>query len=197
MGRIIFTTGRRLSVVAAAAVLLLAGCTEASPTPERVAPTGVATAAVEPTESGAVAPAAGGTPTSAASSNAPEPTLSGCVPAEFADRSPLGLEPQQRPDDRGSREYATGEPILGPDGVPVAYVVGSGDIPEYIADRFCIEVSYLDRINAPRRGSSAELFEGDTLNLDAATATTVGDVNGVIRQNPVSTSLPEQHEPVW
>ncbi|KQQ20589.1 hypothetical protein ASF48_08160 [Rathayibacter sp. Leaf299] len=178
-------------------MLLLAGCAEAPPIPDRVAPTAVATATVEPTRSGAEAPTAGGTPTSVASSDAPEPTLSGCLPAEFADRPPVGLEPQQRPDDRGSREYATGEPILGPDGVPVAYVVGSGDIPEYIADRFCLEVSYLDRINEPRRGSSAELFEGDTLNLDAATATTVGDVNGVIRQNPVSTSLPEQHEPVW
>lgn len=195
MGRIIFTTGRRLSVAAATAVLLLAGCTEAPPTDDRAAPTGVATATVEPTQSGAAAPTVGGT--SAAPSDTPEPTLSGCLPAEFADRPPVGLEPQQRPDDRGSREYATGEPILGPDGVPVAYVVGSGDVPEYIADRFCLEVSYLDRINEPRRGSSAELFEGDTLNLDAATATTVGDVNGVIRQNPVSTSLPEQHEPVW
>jgi hypothetical protein len=30
-------------------------------------------------------------------------------------------------------------------------------------------VSYLDRINDPMRGSSSELFEGDTLNLDPAT----------------------------
>lgn len=196
MGRIIFTTGRRLSVGAAAAVLLLAGCTEAPPTPDRGGPTGIATATAE-TQSGGAAPTVGGTPTSGASSEAPELTLNGCLPAEFTGRPPVGREPQQRPNDQGAREYATGEPILAPDGIPVAYVVGPGDIPEYIADRFCIEVSYLDRINEPRRGSSGELFEGDTLNLDAATATTVGDVNGVIRQNPASTSLPAQHEPVW
>lgn len=198
MGSIIFSTGRSFYICTAAAVLLLTGCTDAADrgasTSDPVVSTGIATAAIQPALSGAASQMTDRTPTPGASS---EPALGGCVPAVFTDRPQVGLEQQQIPNDQGAREYATGKLILGPDSIPVAYIVGTGDIPEYIADRFCVEVSYLDRINEPRRGSSGELFEGDTLNLDAATATTVGDVDGVIRQNPVSTSLPEQHDRVW
>ena len=50
------------------------------------------------------------------------------------------------PVDRGPREYATGEAILDASGIPVAYVVAEGDIPEFIADRFCTHLAYLNGI---------------------------------------------------
>jgi hypothetical protein len=69
------------------------------------------------------------------------------------------------PVDRGQREYATGEAVLDASGTPVAYRVAAGDVPEFVADRFCTRLAYLNGINSVRRASLANnLYTGDTLN---------------------------------
>ena len=96
------------------------------------------------------------------------------------------------PFDRGPREYARGEAVFGAGGTPVAYVVAAGDIPEFVADRFCTHLAYLHGINSVRRASLAgNLFVGDTLNLDATTIFTVGDENGLVSAG----SPPVPHPP--
>ena len=95
------------------------------------------------------------------------------------------------PVDRGPREYAAGEAVVDAGGTPVAYVVAAGDIPEFVADRFCTHLAYLHGINSVRRASLAgNLYAGDTINLDATTIFTVGDENGA-----VSAGLPPQPHP--
>ena len=83
--------------------------------------------------------------------------------------------------DRGAREHAMGEAVVDASGTPVAYVVAEGDIPDFVADRFCTHLAYLNGINSVRRASLAgNLYAGDTLNLNATTIFTVGDENGVV-----------------
>ncbi|WP_271178291.1 LysM peptidoglycan-binding domain-containing protein [Leifsonia poae] len=65
-------------------------------------------------------------------------------------------------------------------GEPAAYVVAPGDIWEFIAKRFDVGTAYLTSINAVRRDSPMLVYVGDTVNLDPATITTVGDQNGVV-----------------
>lgn len=198
MGRMTFVTARVLCAGVAATALLLAGCTDADDDSRNDpdAPTSSVTPE-DPAANRTGTPDAGEVATAASAEDRPELTLSGCQPVVFEDRPPIGAGMQQVPNDQGSRQYATGESIVGPEDLPVAYIVAIGDVPEYIADRFCVEVSYLDKINGPRRATSGNLHAGDTLNLDAATVTTVGDVNGDVQENPLPAPLPEQHEPVW
>jgi hypothetical protein len=198
MGRMTFVTVRVLCVGGVATALLLTGCTDATDDSgsDPAAPIRSVTSE-DPTANRPGTPDAGGATTSASVEDRPELTLSGCQPAVFEDRPPIGAGLQQIPNDQGSRQYATGESIIGPENIPVAYVVATGDVPEHIADRFCVEVSYLDKINGPRRSTSGNLYAEDTLNLDAATVTTVGDVNGAVQRNSLPSPLPEQHEPVW
>lgn len=97
------------------------------------------------------------------------------------------------PVDRGAREYAMGEAVLDASGTPVAYVVAAGDIPDFIAERFCTSLSYLNMINSVRRASLAvNLYAGDTINLDATTIFTVGDENGVVHAGPPPMPHPPQ-----
>lgn len=96
------------------------------------------------------------------------------------------------PVDRGAREYAMGDAILDASGTPVAYVVAAGDLPDFVAERFCTSLSYLNTINSVRRASLAvNLYAGDTINLDATTIVTVGDENGVVYEG----SPPQPHPP--
>jgi hypothetical protein len=94
--------------------------------------------------------------------------------------------------DGGVRDYATGEAVLNADGVPVAYTVGSGDVIDFVRERFCLNSHYLYAINHVRRDSRSALFVGDTLNLDAHTILTVGSQNGVIYDNKPPSVIPPQ-----
>lgn len=122
-------------------------------------------------------------------------TWGDCFTTTFAapdDPEAVGGEKPVVPVDRGAREYAMGEAVLDASGTPVAYVVAAGDIPDFIAERFCTSLSYLNMINSVRRASLAvNLYAGDTINLDATTIFTVGDENGVVHAG----SPPLPHPP--
>ncbi|WP_418605774.1 hypothetical protein [Georgenia sp. SUBG003] len=90
---------------------------------------------------------------------------------------------QQVPVDGGPREFATGPAILDDGGTPVAYTVAAGDVGAFIAERFCVNLSYLNAINGVRRNGATNLHPGDTLNLDPHTILSVGDEQGVVLQN--------------
>lgn len=105
--------------------------------------------------------------------------------------------------DGGPREYAQGEVILNDDGSLAAYVVASGDTPFAVAERFCSREAELARLNAVRRNtfysSPGEptpdwitFYAGDTINLDPATITTVGDEQGEVFSNEPELDLPPQ-----
>lgn len=97
------------------------------------------------------------------------------------------------PTDQGPREYATGEVVLDAAGIPVAYRVAAGDIPDFVAERLCMNLAYLHAINSVRRASLAnELYAGDTINLDATTIFTVGDQNGVVHEGDPPLPHPPQ-----
>ncbi|MEE6297252.1 hypothetical protein [Georgenia wangjunii] len=105
--------------------------------------------------------------------------------------------------DVGPINRATGEAIYNDDGQPVAYVAATGDTMHAIAARFCIDHNpYLEWINAIRRGEgtsmldpagSMPLYAGDTINLDPYTIATVGDENGMVRDNAIAFHIPPQH----
>jgi hypothetical protein len=97
----------------------------------------------------------------------------------------------QIPVDSGPQEYAMGTTNLNSEGVPVSYVVASGDNSEFVAKRFCINTAYLFAINGVRRGDQT-LYVGDTVNLDAHTITSVGDQNGIVTSGPVPEPIPPQ-----
>lgn len=78
-------------------------------------------------------------------------------------------------------------------GVPLSYVVASGDVFELIAKRFDLGTTYLASINAVRRDNPTELFVGDTINLGATTILRIGDQNGVVYDHV--DRLPEPHMP--
>ncbi|MGC0252302.1 hypothetical protein [Pseudactinotalea sp. Z1748] len=97
---------------------------------------------------------------------------------------------------------ARGEAIHDEHDQPVAYVAAPGDTMSAIAARFCIDhYPYLEWINAIRRGEgtsitdtgSMPVYAGDTLNLDPYTIATVGDENGVVRDNAIDFHIPPQH----
>jgi hypothetical protein len=119
---------RVLSAGVAATALLLTGCIDAAEDSrsDPAAPTRSVTPE-DPTANRPRTPDARGVTTSASAQDRPEATLSGCQPVVFEDRPPIGAGMQQIPNDQGSRQYATGESIVGPDDIPVAYVVATGD----------------------------------------------------------------------
>lgn len=86
--------------------------------------------------------------------------------------------------DGGPREGAAGTATFDENGQPVAYTVAAGDNFTSVELRFCTPGFYLEFVNSIRRGTT-KLYTGDTLNLSAYTMTTVGDVNGETRNNPV------------
>lgn len=96
------------------------------------------------------------------------------------------------PVDQGPREMAMGTVELNADGVPVAYTVAVGDVPEIVSDRFCVHLAYLHAINSVRRASLANnLHPGDVINFDAATIGSVGSERGEVANGP----YPEPHPP--
>ncbi|MEY9853849.1 hypothetical protein ABH923_003527 [Leifsonia sp. EB41] len=171
------------SRAAVAAVLLLGisltGCTATAHTPDLIHR---ADHPATPT------PASSFTPTS---KPAPTATTAGCVGWGFWE-SDYYSEAQQ-PVDCGPIQYATGTTKLNDKGVPVAYVVAPGDIWEFIAKRFDLGTAYLTAINAVRRYPPTTVYVGDTINLDPATITSVGDQNGVVSHN--LDNLPDPHVP--
>jgi hypothetical protein len=118
-----------------------------------------------------------------------------CHPWEFTspdDPEQIGGWKLQVAVDGGSREFATGKPILDAAGTPVAYVVAPGDVGAVVSERFCQNLAYLNAINGTRRDGAMTLFAGDTLNLDAHTILTVGDQNGVVYSHPAPDPMPPQ-----
>lgn len=96
------------------------------------------------------------------------------------------------PVDQGPREMAMGTVELNAEGVPVAYTVAAGDVPEIVSDRFCVHLAYLHAINSVRRASLANnLHPGDVINFDAATIGSVGSERGEVANGP----YPEPHPP--
>ncbi|MEN2742121.1 LysM peptidoglycan-binding domain-containing protein [Microbacterium sp. X-17] len=157
----------------------LTGCTAASRTPDLIHK---ANHPATPT------PAASFTPTA---TPAPVATAAGCVGWGFWERE--YYSEAQQPVDCGPIQYATGTTRLNDKGVPVAYVVAPGDIWEFIAKRFDLGTAYLTAINAVRRENVTQVYVGDTINLDPATITSVGDQNGVVYHN--LENLPDPHVP--
>lgn len=114
------------------------------------------------------------------------------------------------PDDGGPTIFASGSVRVDDAGVPVAYVVAKGDTPFAVAARFCMSRDQLSLLNMVRRTTSfsswvdgdppdpgtwqewIELFAGDTINLDPATITSVGDQNGRVYAHDPGFYLPPQ-----
>jgi len=118
-----------------------------------------------------------------------------CTPVRADDKPKISGGRQQIAVDSGPRTGATGQALLDPEGTPVAYVVAADDIPDFISDRFCVGLAYLNNVNGPRRGGAMELYAGDILNFDAETLTTVGDINGDVKDYSLPAPLPPQHAP--
>ena len=136
------------------------------------------------------------TPTPAASfaptaTPTPIPAATTCHGWGFWERD--YISEAQQPVDCGSIQYATGTTVLSDHDVPVAYVVAPGDIWEFIAKRFDVGTAYLTSINAVRRDFPSIVYVGDTINLDRATITSVGDQNGVVYHH--EDRLPDPHVP--
>lgn len=173
---------RSVATVMASAVLIVlavTGCTTTSHTPISIH---TANHPATPTPAASFAPTA--TPT-------PVATAAACVGWGFWERD--YYSEAQQPVDCGPIQYATGTAKLDAKGVPVAYVVAPGDIWEFIAKRFDVGTAYLSAINAVRRDEITTPYVGDTINLDPATITTVGDQNGVVYDH--LDRLPDPHVP--
>lgn len=99
---------------------------------------------------------------------------------------------QQIPVDGGARAHATGKVTLNDAGVPGVYVVAPDDFPIAIGERFCMNLAYLNVLNGVRRQGALQIWDGDTLNLDAHTILTVGDQDGVVYDTVPSSPIPPQ-----
>ena len=99
----------------------------------------------------------------------------------------------QVPVNGGPIDNANGVADVDDYGVPLSYVVASGDVFELIAKRFDLGTTYPASINAVRRDNPPELFVGDTINLGATTILRIGDQNGVVYN--FTDRLPEPHLP--
>lgn len=151
--------------------------------------------------------------TAGCTAEGPDPETSTSAPA-ITDRTPdpmlsttsgpgadlVGRFEVQIPVDAGPRDYATGTTTF-EDGVPVAYEVASGDIVDYIAERFGLEgdppanegFSYLNTINQVRRGGYPwTLHPGDILNLSAYHITSIGSINGEVLAEEPPDPMPPQ-----
>jgi len=112
----------------------------------------------------------------------------------------IGGFPAQVPVDGGPREYAMGTVTLDDEGVPMAYLVASGDLVDFIAERFGFEglgggspISYVNIINQVRRGKDAGfLYAGDVLNLSPYTITSIGSINGEVLDDEPPDPMPPQ-----
>ena len=114
----------------------------------------------------------------------------------------VGCFPVEVPLDNGPRKYAMGTATTDSSGVPISYKVASGDVIDYIADRFgffnpCpragLGFAYLNTINQVRRGGYPwPLYAGDTLNLSAYKITSVGTINGQVKHEAAPDPMPQQ-----
>ena len=135
------------------------------------------------------------TPTPTALSVSPPPA-SITPPPEDIDLRPDYFEDDiysvlQVPVDGAPIDNANGRATVDAYGVPLSYVVASGDVFELIAKRFDLGTTYLVSINAVRRENPTELYVGDTLNLGATTILRIGNQNGVVYD--FTDRLPEPH----
>ncbi|RZS63671.1 LysM domain-containing protein [Agromyces ramosus] len=145
---------RRLGTAAASAglaALLLSGCVAAPvATPPPVTITATVTATPTPTP---------GPPSSApapAPAPAPEPVPN--APAPVVEWGPAY--------DTGSRDGATGTPVLDGNGVPASYTVVAGDSFFDIAQRFELPQQQLLRMNPQIHDFGETVYIGDVINLD-------------------------------
>lgn len=104
----------------------------------------------------------------------------------------MGVFELETPKDAGARQYAEGAATLSSEGVPIAYEVASGDIMDFVAERFALDGNYLVTINQIRRGYTGNLYVGDILNLDPRTITSVGNINGEVLHEKAPSPMPAQ-----
>lgn len=163
-------------------VVLLAGCTAAPALPDAQPTRSSPPVASVPTPTATVTPEA-----EPVSDPGPCEAATPAYPiADDTEVEQLGGVMLAVPFDRGSMPHATGEAVLDEDGVPVAYKVADNDVISTIGARFCVGEQWLYWANYVRRDGDT-LYVGDILNLDAHTILSVGDQNGIVRNN----ALPE------
>lgn len=181
------------ALAAAVGTTIMVGCTNTqaptpTPTPTASSPS---TSGISPSPGPSPSPTPAAIPDNAG--DVLEPMS--CTPLRSDDKPKISGERQQIAVDSGPRAGATGQALLDPDGTPVAYVVAADDIPDFISDRFCVGLAYLNNVNGHRRGGAMVLYAGDILNFDAETVTTVGDINGDVEDYSLPAPLPPQHAP--
>ena len=176
---------------AAVALLLLSGCVQGSPAKS----TSLGSPRVE---SSSQSPSISAVPT-------PMPTPTATRGAARIAPGMVGRFPVEIPVDLGPREYATGTVMLDSEGVPASYRVSSGDVIDYVAERFGFydpsgdqePFAYLNTINQVRRGtydgapdSNFQLYA--VLNLSPYTIATIGNENGKVLSGPMPSPAPPQ-----
>ncbi|WP_139415559.1 LysM peptidoglycan-binding domain-containing protein [Agromyces laixinhei] len=137
--------------LAAFAVLLLSGCV-AAPAPPPVTIVATVTATPKPAPTTTPAPV----PAEPAPAPAPEPVPN--APAPVYEPGPAV--------DLGARDGANGSPALDGTGMPVSYVVVSGDSFFDIAQRFDLPQQQLLRMNPQVHDFGEHVYIGDVINLD-------------------------------
>ena len=98
------------------------------------------------------------------------------------------------PVDHGPRKYATGTVTNDVLGRPLSYTVAPEDVIDYVQERlgFGYDGHYLVTINQVRRGDTATLYVGDTLNLSPFHVTSIGNINGRVLDEKAPKPLPPQ-----
>jgi len=145
--------GASAALATVAAALLLSGCAPA-PAPPPVTIVATVTATPKPTP----------TPTPAPAPVAPPP-----APAPAPDPVPNAPAPVYEPGpavDLGARDGANGTPSLDGSGMPISYVVVSGDHFFDIAQRFDLPQQQLLRMNPQVHDFGENVYIGDVINLD-------------------------------
>ena len=147
--------GRGIGSAAASVGLLLlvvplSGCTPA-PAPAPPPVTIIATVTATPTPTPAPPP-----PPAAEPAPAPDPVPN--APAPVVEWGPAY--------DTGSRDGATGTPVLDGAGVPASYTVVAGDSFFDIAQRFELPQQQLLRMNPQIHDFGETVYIGDVINLD-------------------------------
>lgn len=139
---------------AASLAVLLSGC---APTEAPVAPTVTVMATVTATPTPPPPPPATTAPPPAAEpAPAPEPVPNAGAPV---------IEPGPA-NDLGSRDGATGTPVLDDSGMPVSYTVVAGDSFFDIAQRFDLPQQQLLRMNPQVHDYGETVYIGNVINLD-------------------------------
>jgi hypothetical protein len=168
-------------IAVTALILALTACTSA-PAPE---PPRAADAPADHSPTPTPTSSSWGTGAALTADTSPCATAVPSLPVDDADEvEQLGGVTLAVPIDRGRMPHARGIATLDSRGTPVAYRVASDDNLESIGSRFCLAPAWLQWVNVVRRDSE-DLYEGDTLNLDAHTILSVGDQNGRVGHNPL------------